>query len=55
MKDVSQDVDVLIQEVDMLEAEQIEGMVLTAVSKWGRLDYAVNAAGENFCPSYYPL
>jgi NADP-dependent 3-hydroxy acid dehydrogenase YdfG len=48
MKDVSQDVEVLIQQVDMLEAEQIEQMVVATASKWGRLDYAVNAAGENF-------
>jgi NAD(P)-dependent dehydrogenase (short-subunit alcohol dehydrogenase family) len=48
MKDVSQDVDVLIPQVDMLEAEQIDQMVVATVSKWGRLDYAINAAGENF-------
>jgi hypothetical protein len=48
MKDVSQDVEVLIQQVDMLEAEQIEQMVVATVSKWGRLDYALNSAGESF-------
>jgi NAD(P)-dependent dehydrogenase (short-subunit alcohol dehydrogenase family) len=54
MKDVSQDVHVLIQQVDMLKAEQIEQMVVTTVSNWGRLDYAVNAAGENFVSSHFP-
>jgi len=28
-----------------LEEEQIEMMVHQTVSKWGRVDYAVNAAG----------
>jgi NADP-dependent 3-hydroxy acid dehydrogenase YdfG len=54
MKDVSQDVHVLIQQVDMLKAEQIEQMVVTTVSNWGRLDYAVNAAGENFVSKLSP-
>jgi NAD(P)-dependent dehydrogenase (short-subunit alcohol dehydrogenase family) len=48
MKDVSQDVDVLVQQVDMLIDGQIEQAVLATVKKWGRLDYAVNSAGENF-------
>ena len=51
MKDVSQDVHVLIQQVDMLKTEQIEQMVVITVSNWGRLDYAVNAAGEKFVSS----
>lgn len=37
--------EVLICEVDMLKEEDIEGMLKRTVEKWGRLDYAVNAAG----------
>jgi NAD(P)-dependent dehydrogenase (short-subunit alcohol dehydrogenase family) len=54
MHDVSQDVKVLIQQVDMLEAEQIEHMVVATVLIWGRLDYAVNAAGKTFIPLHSP-
>jgi hypothetical protein len=49
-----QDVKVLIQQVDMLEVEQIEQMVVATVSIWGRLDYAVNAAGESFISKLSP-
>jgi NAD(P)-dependent dehydrogenase (short-subunit alcohol dehydrogenase family) len=45
MKDVSNDVEILINQVDMLEEAQIEHMVQAAVDKWGRVDYAVNSAG----------
>jgi NADP-dependent 3-hydroxy acid dehydrogenase YdfG len=30
----------------MLEESQIESMVKQTVEKWGRVDYAVNAAGN---------
>ncbi len=45
MKDVSKDVEILVNQVDMLEEAQIENMVQAAVDKWGRVDYAVNCAG----------
>ncbi len=45
MKDVSRDVEILVNQVDMLEEAQIENMVQAAVDKWGRVDYAVNCAG----------
>ena len=32
----------------MLEESQIDGMVKKTVERWGRLDYAVNSAGEYF-------
>ncbi|KUJ20054.1 NAD(P)-binding protein [Mollisia scopiformis] len=45
MREVSATCDILVHQVDMLLDDQIEGMVQAAVSKWGRVDYAVNAAG----------
>jgi NAD(P)-dependent dehydrogenase (short-subunit alcohol dehydrogenase family) len=45
MKDVSNDVEILVNQVDMVEEAQIEHMVQAAVGKWGRVDYAVNCAG----------
>lgn len=45
MREVSPHCDILVQQVDMLLDDQIEAMVQAAVSKWGRIDYAVNAAG----------
>ena len=45
MKEVSALVEVLVYQVDMLEEEQVELMVQAAVNEWGRVDYAVNAAG----------
>ncbi|KAH6684553.1 hypothetical protein B0J14DRAFT_612537 [Halenospora varia] len=43
--EISKDVEVLVLEVDMLKEEGIDGMVAETVEKWGRVDYAVNAAG----------
>ncbi len=48
MKEVSAFVEVLIYQVDMLEEEQVECMVQAAVNEWGRVDYAVNAAGKTY-------
>jgi NAD(P)-dependent dehydrogenase (short-subunit alcohol dehydrogenase family) len=45
MREVSPHAEIVITVVDMLEEEQIEMMVHEAVAKWGRVDYAVNAAG----------
>ncbi|MAD83036.1 MAG: hypothetical protein CL912_08730 [Deltaproteobacteria bacterium] len=45
MKEVSAFAEVMIYQVDMLEEEQVECMVQAAVAEWGRVDYAVNAAG----------
>ncbi|KAN0102674.1 short chain dehydrogenase [Hyaloscypha variabilis] len=45
MKEVSSDVDILVQQVDMQEEVQIEYMVQAAAKKFGRVDYAVNCAG----------
>lgn len=45
MKEVSTFAEILIYQVDMLEEEQVECMVQAAVNEWGRVDYAVNAAG----------
>lgn len=45
MREVSTHCDILVHQVDMLLDDQIESMVQAAVSKWGRVDYAVNAAG----------
>lgn len=45
MREVSTHCDILVHQVDMLLDDQIEFMVQAAVSKWGRIDYAVNAAG----------
>ncbi|CZR59050.1 related to dehydrogenase [Phialocephala subalpina] len=44
MREVSTHCDILVHQVDMLLDDQIESMVQAAVSKWGRIDYAVNAA-----------
>lgn len=38
--------------VDMLKEEDIERMVKETVGKWGRVDYAVNAAGASFLAIY---
>ncbi len=46
MKEVSNDVEILVNQVDMLEEAHIENMVQAAVDKWGRIDYAVNCAGQ---------
>lgn len=51
MKDVSNDVEILINQVDMLEEAQIEHIIQAAVDKWGRVDYAVNSAGASLYPS----
>lgn len=45
MKEVSAFAEVMVYQVDMLEEEQVECMVQAAVAEWGRVDYAVNAAG----------
>ncbi len=45
MKHVSAHCVVLLRQVDMLDEEQVEGMVQVTVAKWGRVDYAVNCAG----------
>jgi NAD(P)-dependent dehydrogenase (short-subunit alcohol dehydrogenase family) len=45
MKEVSSDVDILVQQVDMQEEVQIEYMVQAAAKRFGRVDYAVNCAG----------
>ncbi len=45
MREVSTHCDILVQQVDMLLDEQVDDMVQATVSRWGRLDYAVNAAG----------
>ncbi|OWP01915.1 hypothetical protein B2J93_4765 [Marssonina coronariae] len=45
MKEVSAQAEILVCPVDMLEEEQVWGMVQKCVAAWGRLDYAVNAAG----------
>jgi NAD(P)-dependent dehydrogenase (short-subunit alcohol dehydrogenase family) len=57
MREVSAHCEILVYQVDMLLDDQIEGMVEAAVSKWGRIDYAVNAAGRNLiftsrCPAH---
>lgn len=39
--------DILVHQVDMLVDDQVKGMVEVAVFKWGRIDYAVNAAGRS--------
>jgi NAD(P)-dependent dehydrogenase (short-subunit alcohol dehydrogenase family) len=46
MKEVSSDVDILVNQVDTQEEVQIEDMVQATVAKFGRVDYAVNCAGE---------
>jgi NAD(P)-dependent dehydrogenase (short-subunit alcohol dehydrogenase family) len=46
MKEVSSDVDILVNQVDTQEEAQIEDMVQATVAKFGRVDYAVNCAGE---------
>ena len=48
------DVEVLVCEVDMLKESDIERMVRETVGKWGRLDYAVNAAGLFLHLEAYP-
>ena len=48
MKEVSFDVDVSVEQVDMQEEDKIEHMVQAAVARFGRLDYAVNCAGVFF-------
>ncbi|TVY35709.1 (S)-1-Phenylethanol dehydrogenase [Lachnellula occidentalis] len=49
IKDVDRQVqgefEVLVLEVDMLKEGDIEKMVNETVGTWGRVDYAVNAAG----------
>lgn len=45
MKEVSPNAEVLRFPVDMLEEEQVWAMVQATVNQWGRVDYAVNAAG----------
>ncbi|RDW94283.1 hypothetical protein BP5796_00046 [Coleophoma crateriformis] len=42
---ISKDVEVSIEEVDMLQEDQIVALMDGVVAKWGRVDYAVNAAG----------
>ena len=37
--------EVLVVKTDVTSAEQIEQLVLKAVEKFGRIDYAVNGAG----------
>jgi NAD(P)-dependent dehydrogenase (short-subunit alcohol dehydrogenase family) len=51
MKDVSPDVDILVNLVDMQDEAQIEHMVQATVAKFSRIDYAVNCAGvfPSFC------
>ncbi|TVY27104.1 Levodione reductase [Lachnellula hyalina] len=44
-KGMDGDVEVEVLEVDMLKEDDIERMVRETVSRWGRVDYAVNAAG----------
>jgi len=39
------DVDISIITTDVLKAEQIDGLILKAVKRFGRIDYAVNGAG----------
>lgn len=46
MKEVSSYAEILRIKVDMLEEEEIHMMVHETVTKWGRVDYAVNAAGS---------
>jgi NADP-dependent 3-hydroxy acid dehydrogenase YdfG len=46
MREVSPHGEFMRIQVDMLEEEQIEMMVHQTVTKWGRVDYAVNAAGS---------
>ncbi|KAJ5033413.1 uncharacterized protein L3040_008529 [Drepanopeziza brunnea f. sp. 'multigermtubi'] len=45
MKEVSSFAEILVYPVDMLEEEQVWAMVQATVNEWGRVDYAVNAAG----------
>jgi NAD(P)-dependent dehydrogenase (short-subunit alcohol dehydrogenase family) len=45
MKEVSSEIDILVQQVDMQEEVQIEYMVQAAMKRFGRVDYAVNCAG----------
>jgi NADP-dependent 3-hydroxy acid dehydrogenase YdfG len=45
ISEISKEVDVLVVKVDMLEESEIENMVRKTVERWGRVDYAVNAAG----------
>lgn len=40
-------VEAVYQHVDVRNESEIEAMVKTVVEKWGRLDYACNAAGTN--------
>lgn len=47
MKEVSSYAEILKIKVDMLEEEEIHMMVHETVTKWGRVDYAVNAAGSS--------
>jgi NAD(P)-dependent dehydrogenase (short-subunit alcohol dehydrogenase family) len=43
--DVNKEVKVLQVLVDLRDEGQVEGMVTIAVAEFGRIDYAVNAAG----------
>ena len=55
MKEVSSDVDILVEQVDMQDEVQIEHMVQAAVARFGRVDYAVNCAGVSFLIFFFPL
>lgn len=52
MKDVSNNVDILINQVDTTDETQIENMIQVTVGRFGRLDYALNSAG--WCPAQLP-
>lgn len=45
IREKSENAEVLVHEVDMLKEVDIERMVKETVQRWGRVDYAVNAAG----------
>jgi NAD(P)-dependent dehydrogenase (short-subunit alcohol dehydrogenase family) len=42
--------EVLAVKTDVTSAEQIDHLIQSAVKKFGRIDYAVNGAGEHFEP-----
>ncbi|KAH8682951.1 hypothetical protein BGZ60DRAFT_479846 [Tricladium varicosporioides] len=42
---IARGVEIVVLEVDMLKEGEIDGMVAKVVERWGRVDYAVNAAG----------
>lgn len=47
IRDFNESTKVLVCKVDMLETEEIDGMVEKTVAEFGRLDYGVNAAGKD--------